>query len=85
MPNMARDIMYKCNSVYHRVACSKLKTTLVIYEVPNITQTNLSHKYQLSAISVHSVCSFVGSIYKKQILYFCKGVSNILALVKGQE
>jgi hypothetical protein len=73
MPNMARDIMYKCKSVYHKVACSKLKTTLEIYEVPNITQANLNHKYQLSAISVHSVCSSVGSIYKKQILYFCKG------------
>jgi len=70
---MARDIMYKCNSVYHKVACSKLKTTPEIYEVPNITQANLNHKYQLSAISVHSVCSSVGSIYKKQILYFCKG------------
>ena len=59
--------------VYHKVACSKLKTTLEIYEVPNITQTNLNHKYQLSAISVHSVCSSLGSIYKKEILYFCKG------------
>ena len=69
---MARD-NYKCNSLYHKVACSKLKTTLEIYELPNITQTNLNHKYQLSAISVHSVCGSVGSIYKKQILYFCKG------------
>ena len=61
------------NYVYHNVACSKLKTTLEIQEVPNITQANLNRKYQLSAISMHSVCSSVGSIYKKQVLYFCKG------------
>jgi len=34
----------------------------------NITQTNLNHKYQLAALSVHSVCNSV-----KQVMNFCKG------------
>jgi len=62
--------------VYQKVACRKLKTIIETYRILNITQTNLSHRYQLAATSMHCVCSSVEGFKEAGFELLQRGIQN---------